>query len=402
MRPCTCQSRATVLRPISRPGLACMPVLRWRNMATMADRIDEETLSDYKASDYYPVKLGDVIRDEYTVKVKLGFGRHSTTWLCTDRTQAYKTLKILTAGYAQCREVRVFEHLRALSAGSNHQGRYCVRRPEDMFTIASADEERHHQCLAFEPLGPSLLEFVGRRETKVFHIAEVRWMAIYVLNALDFLHSHQVVHADLKLDNLLLTLPEPGSEALESFLKAEQNHPSIAKYAADGHPVYESREMHQSELTYPIICDLGSAAVGQPPHTGLAQGLPYRAPEVMLGAEWSEKIDIWSTGVIIWELVLGERLFGNSTDQYALDSMVRLMGPPPLEFLDRCARRQDFFDEAGRWKFGEVLHQDLEERVEVDEDLSQFFDFVRSMLKWDARDRWSAAELLKHPWLRIE
>jgi hypothetical protein len=55
-------------------------------MATAADLIDEETTSDYASSKYYPVKLGDVINNTYTVKVKLGYGRHSTTWLCKDKT----------------------------------------------------------------------------------------------------------------------------------------------------------------------------------------------------------------------------------------------------------------------------------------------------------------------------
>lgn len=52
---------------------------------TKMNPIDEECLSGYRASSYYPVQLGDVIHRLYTVKVKLGFGRSSTTWLCTDQ-----------------------------------------------------------------------------------------------------------------------------------------------------------------------------------------------------------------------------------------------------------------------------------------------------------------------------
>lgn len=39
------------------------------------DPIDEECLSGYRPSSYYPAKLGDVINQSYAVKVKLGFGR---------------------------------------------------------------------------------------------------------------------------------------------------------------------------------------------------------------------------------------------------------------------------------------------------------------------------------------
>jgi len=47
--------------------------------------LDEETLSTYNPADYYPVRIGDVLHDKYTVVVKLGYGRSSTTWLAQDR-----------------------------------------------------------------------------------------------------------------------------------------------------------------------------------------------------------------------------------------------------------------------------------------------------------------------------
>jgi serine/threonine protein kinase len=185
-----------------------------------------------------------------------------------------------------------------------------------MFFIASSDGQLRHQCFVFEPLGPSLLEFVAGRKKKVFHIAEVRWMAIYFLTALDFLHTHHVVHtgrlslftlrdctltslADLKLDNILLTLPDNESEILECFIETEKVLPSRVKSVKDGHLIYESRLMPQRDVSFPIICDLGSAVLGDFQHKGLASALPYRAPEVILGATWNSKIDIWSIGVVV-------------------------------------------------------------------------------------------------------
>ncbi|KAL9529986.1 hypothetical protein SMMN14_06331 [Sphaerulina musiva] len=61
------------------------------------DPIDEECLSGYRPSSYYPVKPGDIINQSYAVKVQLGFGRSSTTWFCTDQDQKFKALKISTA-----------------------------------------------------------------------------------------------------------------------------------------------------------------------------------------------------------------------------------------------------------------------------------------------------------------
>jgi len=50
-----------------------------------ADRkVEEETLPDYIASRYYPVRIGEILRDRYQVVGKLGFGATSTVWLARD------------------------------------------------------------------------------------------------------------------------------------------------------------------------------------------------------------------------------------------------------------------------------------------------------------------------------
>lgn len=46
------------------------------------EKIEEETVPDYKAERFYPVWLGDVLKLKYQVVAKLGFGTASTVWLC--------------------------------------------------------------------------------------------------------------------------------------------------------------------------------------------------------------------------------------------------------------------------------------------------------------------------------
>jgi hypothetical protein len=43
--------------------------------------IEEERLPDYDATDFYPIKIGDVFNSKYHTVAKLGFGRGSTVWL---------------------------------------------------------------------------------------------------------------------------------------------------------------------------------------------------------------------------------------------------------------------------------------------------------------------------------
>ncbi|BDD61524.1 hypothetical protein MAP00_006565 [Monascus purpureus] len=48
------------------------------------DKLEEETLRGYSPDHFYPVKIGDVFRSRYQVVGKLGYGGHSTVWLCRD------------------------------------------------------------------------------------------------------------------------------------------------------------------------------------------------------------------------------------------------------------------------------------------------------------------------------
>lgn len=56
-------------------------------------KIDEESISDYDPARYYPVQLNETLGGSYKTRVKLGFGRTSTTWLCTDDQYAMPIIR---------------------------------------------------------------------------------------------------------------------------------------------------------------------------------------------------------------------------------------------------------------------------------------------------------------------
>lgn len=49
----------------------------------------------------------------------------------------------------------------------------------------------------------------------------------------------------------------------------------------------------------PVLADLSAAVRGETKRDHIAQPDLYRAPEVMLKAEWSYPIDIWNAGVMV-------------------------------------------------------------------------------------------------------
>ncbi|CDM30831.1 Protein kinase-like domain [Penicillium roqueforti FM164] len=136
-----------------------------------------------------------------------------------------------------------------------------------------------------------------------------------------------------------------------------------------------------------------------PPNIGDILRQKYQAPEVMLKAEWSYRIDIWNDGVMAWDLFEGKDLFnGDDPDRKGystrahLAEVIAILGPPPLTLIRRGTRSPEFFseDDASLHKSEEFLSGRNKE---------MFLEFMKDMLQWKPEDRITAKELLQDPWL---
>jgi polo-like kinase 1 len=127
-------------------------------------------------------------------------------------------------------------------------------------------------------------ELLKRR--KRLHELEVKCYTMQIINALKYLHSHRIIHRDLKLGNLFLN--DKMAIKLGDFGLA-------TKLDFDG----------EKKRT---IC-----------------GTPnYIAPEVLEGrAGHSYEVDIWSLGVIIYTLIIGKPPF-ETTDVKATYRRIKM------------------------------------------------------------------------------
>ncbi len=90
----------------TRPSLQQDPSARFFT-GSSDDKLAGELLPSDQADDFYPMKMGQAIRDKYQVVAKPGFGTGSTVWLARDlvgagtfdkdRTNEYRMLKVCTA-----------------------------------------------------------------------------------------------------------------------------------------------------------------------------------------------------------------------------------------------------------------------------------------------------------------
>ncbi|RBA18450.1 serine/threonine protein kinase [Fusarium proliferatum] len=224
--------------------------------------------------------------------------------------------------------------------------------------------------------------------------------------SLNYLYNANIIYTDIHSDNLLVALTDDS--ILSTVEDSELYRPSARKFL-DGAVIHVSQYMlgGAGALT---ICDLGQARIGKL-HRGNAMPLPYRAPEVILGMTWGNSVDVWSVGLLAWDLLHKKGIFrvydesGEFNDAHHLAAMTALLGQPPDIFLRRSDKTRKYWDAEGRWHGPVPLPEGALKSLETNLcgiDRDQFLDLLAGTLTWLPEDRLNSAEAYFHLWLRRE
>ena len=73
------------------------------------------------------------------------------------------------------------------------------------------------------------------------------------------------------------------------------------------------------------------------------------APEIYTG-DYDEKIDMWSLGCIVAELLTGDPLFQGDSEADQLYAIMEVLGYPPEGMLGEASKFSKFFNEDGTVK----------------------------------------------------
>ncbi|XP_052849385.1 protein kinase shaggy isoform X5 [Drosophila gunungcola] len=144
---------------------------------------------------------------------------------------------------------------------------------------------------------PETVYKVARQYAKTKQTIPINFIRLYMyqlFRSLAYIHSLGICHRDIKPQNLLL---DPETAVLK-------------------------------------LCDFGSAKqlLHGEPNVSYICSRYYRAPELIFGAiNYTTKIDVWSAGCVLAELLLGQPIFPGDSGVDQLVEVIKVLGTPTRE-----------------------------------------------------------------------
>ena len=353
--------------------------------AAAATKTSANLASNWDDSEgYLRTILGETLDERYQVFAVLGKGMFASVVRARDlrdegREVAIKIIRVQESMYsAGLKEAAILHKLN----DSDPEDRKHVVRLERHF------DYKGHLCMVFESLGMNLRDVVRRYGRDVgLNMQAVRAYAHQLFLALSHLAKNQVVHADIKPDNVLVN-----------------DNKTLLK-----------------------LCDLGSATfLSEMEITPYLVSRFYRAPEIILGQTYDCAIDVWSTGCTLYELATGKILLPGRTNNHMLLLMQELRGRFTAKQLRKSQFGEQHFDETNAFLSVEtdkstgqnlvrkvMLHKptlDLRSRLLPGSTtkqlrpselkvMNQFVDLLERCLELDPAKRIKPKDALEHPFL---
>ena len=172
-----------------------------------------------------------------------------------------------------------------------------------------------------------------------FSETQIAVMFRQILSGLAYLHSKNIIHRDLKLENILIKEIEKSRETKEDLFVLKIIDFGTAK-------IFDKNKK--------IKTIVGSSY--------------YIAPEV-INKKYNRECDLWSAGVILYMFIVGHAPFDGKTDKAIMEQV----------------KKGNFLRNEDRW---------LNASKEVK-------DLINKLLIYEPEKRLTAMDALKHPWFKV-
>uniref|UniRef100_A0A8D0FTS9 Protein kinase domain-containing protein n=1 Tax=Strix occidentalis caurina TaxID=311401 RepID=A0A8D0FTS9_STROC len=219
------------------------------------------------------------------------------------------------------KELKLLQALRGVDTEESHIVRFLESFADGACTY-----------LVFELLEQNLRDFQKKNNFLPLPVRHIRTITVQLLAALLKLKELSIIHADLKPENIMLV-----------------DH---ARYP-----------FHVKLVDFGSACILTEVRHVKQPYI---QTRFYRAPEILLGLPFCEKVDVWSLGCVMAELHLGWPLYPGINEYDQVRYICSTLGLPR----------------------GEYVFSSL--------------DQLATMLTWDSQERITPSAALEHPFISLQ
>src|SRR5215213_3915168 len=288
----------------------------------------------------------------YRILEKLGAGGMGEVYLAEDMKLGRKiAIKILSEEFTTNKDrLHRFEQEASAASNLNHPNILTIHE-------VGIDEDRHYIATEFID-GVTLRRKMAASQLETHTILDI---AVQVGSALEEAHAAGIVHRDIKPDNIMVR--RNGYVKVLDF--------GLAKLTET-----IDRSPSDAEASTRVLVHTDAGVVMGTSH--------YMSPEQARGKPVDARSDIWSLGVVIYEMIAGRTPFEGETSTDVIVAITHKEPPPLARFAPNVPAELD-------WIVMKALRKDRDERYQTIKELITDLRRLKQRLEFQSELERSAA-----------
>ena len=288
----------------------------------------------------------------YRILEKLGAGGMGEVYLAEDLKLGRKVaIKVLSEEFTTNKDrLHRFEQEAAAASNLNHPTILTIHE-------VGIDDGRHYIATEYID-GVTLRRKMAATQPEIPEILDI---AVQVASALEEAHAAGIVHRDIKPDNIMVR--RNGYVKVLDFGLAKLTE-RVDRSPSDG------------EASTRVLVQTDAGVVMGTSH--------YMSPEQARGKPVDARSDIWSLGVVIYEMIAGRTPFEGETSTDVIVAITQKEPPPLARFAPKVPDELD-------WIVMKALRKDRDERYQTIKELITDLRRLKQRLEFQSELERSAA-----------